>query len=834
MFTPGGNYPPKTWADRINHANYWRREVKRSFGDNISHLQLLENIQIGDRQLGPVLIGLGSLPTKDATPPVQTLVFAELNEASDNYLELKPMLNTEDFGPSLDESKRPSAELTLFFERTRSQIANGILSYYIHPASQRLLLSTSNGIFVYKNGRVNPIAEWCSGEPMNAVFCPSDPDYIAFCAKGQLHIDKLNNKVFTTASDDFAPGITNGLASFVVQEELERDEGFWWNPHALELVYERVDSRAVTELAFTIPGKQPQESMHYPLAGTENAKSHLHLVTYDEKSGRFVDRPLLTFIEKFIPDYEYIACAGWTNDGDSFYVIVMNRAQTKRSVLLIGREAFTFSSCEPLDLPIRLIYEEESNIWVNNNQLTAFLPSTPEFKFIYGSEKSDLCHLYMRSFQGNHELAEDFSITAGEWSVIKVRNFYQDAKPTVDHKRQQIYYLANPEFPGSTALCVSSYKSPYCLQHRILTPSNLCYKFDRADTDLNVKPELGFVCCLSSVKRLPEIHFYALIHSPNDLLPTAQFQYKIRLQPAIATPISNIIAPDAAQPDVPMSPASNQVEPNEQPLNPEELFSHGFCEVPLADGKTVLHCLVLLPTHNPNHSQKFPVIHYVYGGPASQLVKNSWIGVSQFLKFIKAGYAVFLADGRGSCNRGVHFESAIKFNMGSVEVEDQVHALKYAAEHFFPLLDVDRIGVTGWSYGGYMSLQMIAQHPQLYKCSIAGGSVVEWDLYDSAYTERYMGKPAENVEGYKNASVLSRIASLPDEENRLLIVHGLIDENVHFSHIEKLINALVNAGKPHKLLIFPSERHGIRKAESVEYLHASMIGFFDQNLKPVE
>jgi hypothetical protein len=120
---------------------------------------------------------------------------------------------------------------------------------------------------------------------------------------------------------------------------------------------------------------------------------------------------------------------------------------------------------------------------------------------------------------------------------------------------------------------------------------------------LHVKPELGFVCCLSSIKHLPEFHFYALLHQPNDLLPTSQLQYRIRLQPSIATPISgkglteekmvetHVVVPDSTQPDIPMSPCPNQQD--EQPLVPEELFSHGFCEVPLPDGETTLHCLVI-------------------------------------------------------------------------------------------------------------------------------------------------------------------------------------------------------------------------------------------------
>jgi dipeptidyl-peptidase-4 len=150
-----------------------------------------------------------------------------------------------------------------------------------------------------------------------------------------------------------------------VQEELDRDQGYWWSPKNRELVYERVDSRSVAELSFAAPGKPPQTPMRYPLCGTENSKSHLHLVTFDEKTGAFVDRPLLTFIEKFVPEYEYIERVGWMDDGNSFYVIVLDRYQTKRSFVLIGKEAFTFSSSEPSDFPVKVLYEEESTAWVN-------------------------------------------------------------------------------------------------------------------------------------------------------------------------------------------------------------------------------------------------------------------------------------------------------------------------------------------------------------------------------------------------------------------------------------------------------------------------------------
>lgn len=157
---------------------------------------------------------------------------------------------------------------------------------------------------------------------------------------------------------------------------------------------------------------------------------------------------------------------------------------------------------------------------------------------------------------------------------------------------------------------------------------------------------------------LPECHFYALVHNTDQFLPTSVFQYKIRLQPSISSPIA------LKEGDIPMSPVLNQ---SEQPLVPENFFSHNFCEVPLQDGETSINCLVMFPTQMPD-SGKFPVIHYVYSGPCSQVVKNNWFRIAQFIKYTTAGYAVFLADSRGSSNRGIKFESPLKYNMVSLKI----------------------------------------------------------------------------------------------------------------------------------------------------------------------
>ncbi|KAK0425528.1 hypothetical protein QR680_009247 [Steinernema hermaphroditum] len=243
------------------------------------------------------------------------------------------------------------------------------------------------------------------------------------------------------------------------------------------------------------------------------------------------------------------------------------------------------------------------------------------------------------------------------------------------------------------------------------------------------------------------------------------------------------------------------------------------------------HYGLILRPFNFKEGLRYPTIHHVYGGPGVQLVRNCWSTWIQFLKYTSVGFCVILIDGRGSSNRGINFEKPIKNAMGTVEVADQVEGLLEIAQHF-QCIDLNRVGVTGWSYGGYMALLLLANHPSLYRCSAAGGAVVDWRLYDTCYTERYMGVPDDiGTDVYGNSSVLAQVSKLPDETGRLLIVHGFMDENVHFHHTENLLEALTKAGKHYQLLLFPSEHHGIRQSTAGEYLDANIILFFKKALQ---
>jgi dipeptidyl-peptidase-4 len=223
----------------------------------------------------------------------------------------------------------------------------------------------------------------------------------------------------------------------------------------------------------------------------------------------------------------------------------------------------------------------------------------------------------------------------------------------------------------------------------------------------------------------------------------------------------------------------------------------------------------------------FPTIVSVYGGPHAQRVQNSWgMTVDMRAQYLREnGFLVFVLDNRGSARRGLAFESRITHDMGNLEVRDQVDGVRWLVDQ--GIADPERVGIYGWSYGGYMSAMSLARAPETFKVAVAGAPVTHFDGYDTHYTERYMGTPQSNPQGYAESSVMHHV---PTMAGKLLIVHGLIDENVHFRHTARLINALIRARKPYDLLLFPDERHMPRKIEDRVFMEEQIRDYFVRNL----
>lgn len=267
-----------------------------------------------------------------------------------------------------------------------------------------------------------------------------------------------------------------------------------------------------------------------------------------------------------------------------------------------------------------------------------------------------------------------------------------------------------------------------------------------------------------------------------------------------------------------------QLMDSPDPLAGYALGQMEFVELKADDG-TPLYGRLIKPTNfDPN--QKYPSIIYVYGGPHAQMNTESWLGGSGlFLQYLaEQGYVVFTLDNRGSAGRGLAFEQAIFRNTGTIEVADQMVGAKWLQEQ--PYVDAERMGVHGWSYGGFMSMSMLMKNPGFFKVAVAGGPVIDWKYYEVMYTERYMDTPQENPEGYKEAALTNHIDKL---EGRLLIIHGQQDNVVVPQHSQVFIRECIKAGKLVDYFPYPTHEHNVRGRDRA-HLYDKIADYFKTHL----
>ncbi len=250
-----------------------------------------------------------------------------------------------------------------------------------------------------------------------------------------------------------------------------------------------------------------------------------------------------------------------------------------------------------------------------------------------------------------------------------------------------------------------------------------------------------------------------------------------------------------------------------------------FFSIKTSKGHSLNAWMIKPPQFDP--AKKYPVFLTIYGGPGSQTVKNAWGGQNYFWHQMLAqkGYIVISVDNRGTGARGVDFKKITYKQLGKYETEDQIEAAKYMAN--LPYVDGNRIGVQGWSYGGYMSSLCLLKGAEHFKAAIAVAPVTNWRFYDSIYTERYMQTPQENEDGYDDNSPINHVDKL---KGSYLLVHGSADDNVHFQNTTEMINALVKADKQFDLAVYPNKNHGIYGGNTRFHLYKKMTDFLLENL----
>jgi dipeptidyl-peptidase 4 len=438
-----------------------------------------------------------------------------------------------------------------------------------------------------------------------------------------------------------------------------------------------------------------------------------------------------------------------------------------------GQNQLDLLFCDASTGTPKTVLTETDKYWLNISDDLYFFSDNR--RFLWSSERTGYRHFYVYDDSGKQLM----QLTAGEWGISDLGGFGPGAMnhPAVDEKRGYVYFTSNKDNVLETQL----------------------YRVSLGDKSLTrVTKEAG-----SNTSRIsPDLASFINSYS-NARTPTRQDLYRIDGTRVAVINDGNV--PELAQ----------------YKLTPQE-----FVEVTADDG-TKLHASIIKPL-DFDPSKKYPVLINVYGGPHVQLVRNSWGSLGYLMHEVLAakGYVVFTLDNRGSWGRGHAFETPIYHQLGKIELQDQLAGVKYLKALGY--VDSARIGITGGSYGGYMTLEALFNAPDVFKAGISDAPVSDWKLYDTIYTERYMGRPQDNAEGYKNSSPVNQAEHL---KGKLMLVHGTGDDNVHFANSVEVLNALIDSGLyPDQLMVFPGRGHGISDAAARALMYRRIMEFTLHNL----
>jgi dipeptidyl-peptidase-4 len=415
-----------------------------------------------------------------------------------------------------------------------------------------------------------------------------------------------------------------------------------------------------------------------------------------------------------------------------------------------------------------VILTETSRHWV---ALSEDLKPLKDGTFLWSSERDGNRHLYL--YAGDGKLIRQ--VTKGDWPVAALEG--------IDESRQMAIFAASKDTPIERRLYEASWTKPG--EPRALTPAGGWWSAEVAKTGG------AFVGSYSDPKTPPRTGLYKA---------DGTLVRWIEENPLVA--------------GHPFYPYADHLRPME------------FGTIKAADGQT-LHWSMRTP-FGFDPKRRYPVIVQVYGGPASALVEKQWAAPADQL-LTDAGYILFRIDNRGTPNRSVAFKTAIDRRTGGPDVDDQLAGAAFLKS--LPYVDAARLGVTGYSNGGYMTLMLLTAPNTPFAAGVAGAPVTDWTLYDTAYTERYMGTPADNAQGYALSRVTARLGAM--KPGSLLLVHGMADDNVIFENSTRVIYALQQLGTPFEMQTYPGLRHRTGWT-SKPLLHRTLatLDFFARKLKP--
>ena len=580
--------------------------------------------------------------------------------------------------------------------------------------------------------------------------------YVAYIRENNLYVKDLETGLERQLSDGATDLIRNGIASFVVQEELDRFTGYWASPDAKSIAYTQTDEANVeirNRIEYTADSVTNVEQ-RYPFAGTPNATVKLGVVEVKGGSTKWVD----IGDEKDI----YLSRAFWSKDSKVIFVGILSRDHKSHKLLKVN----------PSTGKSEILFEETHPTWLN---VEVEYRALKDGSILWSSERNDKGQLFRVETEGER---------AGEFTPVTPPDILMTRLNCFNEERGELYFTGWKDTPLSRHI--------YKINLDGTELSQITQDAGMNSGNFNKSCE-RYIGRFSNRKTPPQTRAFKSDGTPLAWLNENKLDE------------SHVYAPYL-----------------DADITPE------FGTLAAADG-TELHYRIFKP-NDLKAGEKRPSVTIVYGGPHVQRVTDNWsVGLSKMLAH--HGFVVFQMDNRGSSNRGKKFEDVLYRKMGQPEVEDQKIGADWLKSQ--PFIDADKMGVYGWSYGGYMSLMMLGQTDK-YKAGVVGAPVTEWQLYDTAYTERYLGSPNEGDPNYtkgsyENSNVWPYLDGLTEP---FLLIHGMSDDNVVFRNSTKLMDKMHKRGAHNMhVMTYPSEKHGFRRNHNRVHRTRMILEFFLDELE---
>ena len=606
--------------------------------------------------------------------------------------------------------------------------------------------------------------------PTNFDFCKEN-GYMAYTIGNDLYV--AHERDFSSMVNPKVTGNQQQEKDVVYGQAVHRNEfgimkGTFWSPKGTYLAFYRMDQSMVTDYPQVNTTARIAELVpdKYPMAGMTSHKVTVGI--YNVKDGKTI------YLQAGDPTDRYFTNISWGPDEKSVFVIELNRDQNHAQ--LVQYDAVSGQK-------IGVLYEEKHTRYVEPQHPLIFLP-WDDSQFIYQTQRDGFNHLY---------LMDTKTKLKGEWKTGK------------DSEDQYCEYLKTIPLTEGNWL-VQDVLGFNAARKEIIIASTEISPLQTNIFSLNVK----------NGKRT----LIGMEDGTHQAKLSASGTYLIDYFTSNNVPREISILPTTGKKGTTLFTATDPLKEN---YNLPEIT---VGTIKAADGETDLYYRLIKPVNfDPN--KKYPAIIYVYGGPHAQMIHNTrfYDARGWDLYMAQQGYVMLTVDNRGSDNRGIKFENCTFRHLGTEEMKDQVQGAKFLQS--LPYVDADKIGVHGWSFGGFMTTNLMLTYPDIFKVGVAGGPVIDWQFYEVMYGERYMDTPQANPEGYKESNLRLKAGNL---KGRLEVIIGGMDPTCVPQHSISFLRACIDAGTHPDFFIYPEDGHNMMGRDRV-HLHEHITRYFLDHLK---